>query len=1005
MPSGPTSLPAVLQSLGWRRLGGAGGRPVETAALRENLAARGYTDDHVRIALRKLQAVVDGAHAAPYEAGLHCYQLLRYGVPVQVAIGRPHETVHLVDWAQPQRNDYAYAEQVAIGEPGQRRLDLVLYLNGLAVAVIELERSAHDVADGVRRLIEHQQAAPGCFGTVQLLLAGNPAQGLRYGTTGTPEQFFVRWKHDNGALDGALAQLCGREQLLDLVRHFVIFDGGRKKLPRQHQFIAVKKAQERLARREGGVIWHTQGSGKSILMVLLAKWLLEHDARARILVVSDRDELDQQIDGVMKNAGLTGAGAPSSRITSRAELVHRLGAAEPRLLCALIHKFDAADLSGRPPHVQGRFVVFVDECHRSQGGELNRQMKRWLEGAVFIGFTGTPLLRRDRPMTREVFGSNIHTYKFHEAVADEVVLDLKYEARDVPQRLGSRAAVDRWFAQATRGLNGAHKALLRRRWATMETLMSAAERKQRIIASIIGDFSLQPRLANGRGTAILVAASIRDACHYFRLFQETAFGPYCGIVTSFEPRAHAIAREPEGSDERYKFETYVHHVLAEGQGTQQYESEIKRRFRDEPQRCKLLIVVGKLLTGFDAPSCSVVYLDSELRDHHLFQAICRTNRLDGDDKACGRIVDFKGLLHDVQQAFAVYSCDDLDVDAGSCADHNVHLKDWRSDGRRRLEQAREDLRHLCEPVEPPRGVEQFLRHFGGDAARADSLLDTQARRGAFYKAVARLVRAYAELARHLGEVGYAPGEAGALQREVAFYSEVRASIERHAGEEFDIRPFEADMRRLIDTYVQAGPARTLGAADGLPLMRLIVETGIRAAIERRLNATGRLSRRAIAQTLINQVRKSIVRDRLTDPRFYDRMSSLLDELIALNCADTAAYDDFLRKAEALIRRMDRRDDDDAHVPALLRGRVEAAVIFRNLGSLPSTRFKAPTDDETKAALALAIDRAVRENAPAGWVGDPVREAQVINALFPILDRDSKATRMVFDIVTHQPGYQ
>ena len=265
-------------------------------------------------------------------------------------------------------------------------------------------------------------------------------------------------------------------------------------------------------------------------MVLIAKWLLEHDADARILVVTDRDELDKQIEGVMKNAGVIGAESPSPRIQSRKDLVEKLGSAAPRLMCALIHKIDASDLKGDPPKVAGRFYVFVDECHRTQGGDMNKQMKRWLPNAVFIGFTGTPLLRRDKQTTREVFGTFIHTYKFDQAVADKVVLDLKYEARDVPQRLTSPKAVDDWFAKAAKGLNNFQKSVLRKRWATMEELMSSGERKQRIIADIIHDFGVRPRLNNDRGTAILVAASIYDACHYYRLFQNTPFGKYLSLI-------------------------------------------------------------------------------------------------------------------------------------------------------------------------------------------------------------------------------------------------------------------------------------------------------------------------------------------------------------------------------------------------------------------------------------------------------------------------------------------
>ncbi len=314
-------------------------------------------------------------------------------------------------------------------------------------------------------------------------------------------------------------------RLLDLIRNFIIFDGGQKKVPRVHQYRGVKAAQERVRQQEGGVIWHTQGSGKSILMVLIAKWLLEFDPHARVLVITDRDELDKQIVGVMRNAGVIGEDAASPRITSRAELVEKLGAATPRLMCALIHKFDTTDLKGEPPRVVGRVYVFVDECHRTQGGDMNKQMKRWLKNAIFIGFTGTPLLRKDKQTTREVFGTYIHTYKFDEAVADKVVLDLKYEARDVPQQLTSKKAIDAWFDQKTKGLNNFQRSVLRKRWATMEELMSAGERKQRIITDIIHDFGVQPRLNNDRGTAILVAASIYDACHYFRLFQSCIFRP------------------------------------------------------------------------------------------------------------------------------------------------------------------------------------------------------------------------------------------------------------------------------------------------------------------------------------------------------------------------------------------------------------------------------------------------------------------------------------------------
>ena len=479
---------------------------IDEPLLTAYLAQAKYSPDQITRAIHLLQVEANNPNRSLYDNNKAVYSLLRYGVDVQTRAGKHHEKVKLINWEQPEKNDFAIAEEVTLRGNLERRPDLVLYVNGIAVAVIELKNSHVSVGDGIRQLLSNQQPEfnQWFFSTVQIVFAGNDSEGLRYGSIKTEEKYFLKWKEDEAddartKLDKYILKMCRKDRLIELMHDFVVFDGGIKKLPRVHQYFGIKAAQPFVRDYHGGIIWHTQGSGKSIVMVLLAKWILEHKPHARVLILTDRDELDKQIERVFADSGET-----IYRTSSGHDLMAQLAQAKPRLLCSLVHKFgrkgvddfDAfiKELKTQPNPAKGEIFVFVDECHRTQSGKLHTTMKAMLPGAVFIGFTGTPLLKQDKETSLEVFGGYIHTYKFGEGVADGVVLDLVYEARDIEQTLGSQDKVDEWFDGRTRGLNSWQKAALREQWGTMQKVLSSKSRMTRVMEDIVFDFGVKPLL-------------------------------------------------------------------------------------------------------------------------------------------------------------------------------------------------------------------------------------------------------------------------------------------------------------------------------------------------------------------------------------------------------------------------------------------------------------------------------------------------------------------------------
>lgn len=628
---------------------------------------------------------------------------------------------------------------------------------------------------------------------MQLVMAGNDTEGVRYGTIETPQKYYLTWKEKSdiqSLLDRHLIQLCNKSRLLELIHDFIVFDAGVKKTCRHNQYFGVKAAQERVERREGGIVWHTQGSGKSLTMVWLTKWIREHVQDARVLIITDRTELDEQIESVYR-----GVDEDIYRTQNSADLIARLNASTPWLMCSLIHKFGRseegavdefiAELQKNLPSdfkAKGEFFVFVDECHRTQSGKLHKTMKAILPKAMFIGFTGTPLLKVDKQQspktfakayeqksTVEIFGSYIHTYKFDEAV----------------------------------------------------------------------------------------------------------------------------------------------HVAWYMYRADEFEQKVKEKFVKEPGQMKLLVVVDKLLTGFDAPPATYLYIDKQMRDHGLFQAICRVNRLDGDDKEYGYIIDYRNLFQSLAGAFKDYTGKALD--GYDVADVAGLLKDRLEKARERLEETRETVKALCEPVLPPQDTPAYLHYFcAANTEDKRALKANEPKRLALYKAVAAYLRAYAAIANEMPDAGHSSAKIEKIRHELAHYEEVRKEVKVASGDFVDMKVFEPAMRHLLDTYVQAEDSKVISTFDEISLVELLVEQG-QAAVDK-LPEGIRKNDEAVAETIENNLRKLIIDEQPINPKYYDNMSELLDALIQERRQKALAYEEYLQKLAELCAKVKKPAETSAYPP-------------------------------------------------------------------------------------------
>ena len=961
---------------------------VEEEYLSAYLARRGYTDKEIRSAIAKLKQAAGSLGGGLYNANKEVYTLLRYGVNVQAEVTEKKKMVHLIDWANPMENDFQIAEEVTIHGTSDRRPDLVVYVNGIALAVIELKRSTVSAHEGIRQNIRNQQDGyiPRFFTTIQLLFAGNDTEGLHYGVIKTPEKFWLRWKEPCGEpcakphftadkysneLDRSVLQFFEPARLLEYIHDFIIFDGGVKKAARPNQYFAIKAAQPRVRNKQNGIIWHSQGSGKSLTMVWLAQWIRENVEDARVVIITDRDELDKQIENGFKDAG-----EQIKRATSGDKLIGMLNVAEPWLICSLIHKFgnkndgDTISVGGKKAtksldlyldelakslpadfRAKGNIYVFIDECHRTQGGMLHEAMKHIMGNDVMlIGFTGTPLLHTDKKKSIETFGSYIHSYKFNEAVEDGVILDLRYEARNVEQYLGKSEKIDEWFDAKTKGLSSVARAALKERWAKMEKLFSSKERIDRIVADICQDMSTKRALAGGYGNAMLVADSIYQACRYWEVFQSTELKGHCAVVTSYDASTASVKDEYQGDGETEDLTKYEIYQKMIGELTaEQFEAWAKQEFIDHPGDMKLLIVVDKLLTGFDAPSATYLYIDKKMRDHNLFQAICRVNRVDSEEKDYGYIVDYQDLFGAVKSAIEDYTngaFDGYDAD-----DIKGLLTNRLAEARKALEEALQAVCSMCEVIHPQTREAYFAYFVYAETTPIEEQqkeCEANAnKRETFYKLVSRLVRRYIDLANEMEAAGFTAEEAADIKKQVDYYNDIKDEIKLKSGDALDLKYYDPAMRQLIDNYVRAEDSEKLVDLADLSFLDLI-DTDSDKAIDS-LPKKIKQNERSVAEVLAANMRKMIISERPNNPAYFDKMSELLNQLLQEQKDGKLQYKELIGKLIDKLK--EARSTVKAKYPASIDTKGKQSL-YDNLGN-----------DE---ALTLRVHAAIKENARDGF---------------------------------------
>lgn len=893
-----------------------------------------------------------------------------------------------IDWDNPQNNVFHVTEEFAVDSRDRQhnaRPDIVLFINGIPFAVIECKAPHIPVDEAVGQMIRNQQAAyiPQLFKFAQLVVATNK-NAVKYATVGTPKKFWSVWKEQDDewlqtrlkALvpdrmpteqDRNTVSLFSRERVYELIRYFILFDANVKKVCRYQQFFAVREIMKTIAEsdehgnRRSGVIWHTQGSGKSLTMVMLAKTILMElkDCHPRVVIVTDRKELDAQIAATFAHTRLTPARATSGR-----HLVELVNSARADVITSIINKFNTVERQEVKNPSRDIFVL-VDESHRSNYGLMATRMRSVFPNACYIGFTGTPLMKSEKN-TMARFGRLIHKYTIRDGVEDGAIVPLIYEGRFVEQKVDEEN-IDLWFKQTTRRLTEAQREDLRRKWSSIRRLTSTDARIKRIALDISEHF-----IEGYKGTgfkAMLATNYKRDAIRYLECFEQ--FGDLnCAVVISPPDMREGVDDVDEGADDLVV--SFWNKMMQQYGDADRYEEAIKNRFCDG--EIDILIVCSKLLTGFDAPLCQVLYIDKELKEHGLLQAIARTNRLH-EGKDYGLIVDYRGLIEKLDTAMDMYSGAGLEnFDGGD-------LKGVVVDVMSAIGNLRSAYTQLVELFAPVGSI--------SDAEAVEVFLADDKMRQDFYTLLCAFGRAlHLVLNAEQAYNALSKEERQKYQDTFIFFSKVRRSVKLQYCDAIDNAEYEPLMQNLLDTHLSVA---------GLKKITSPIDILNKDDFEKELEELGSL--RSKADAIASRMTRSISEKRDENPAYYDSFSKRIRDALALYKEKVISEAEYLAKMRTIMEDY-YAGKSTVSYPERIKNNVHAQAFFGVLTALFDEVEDERITPDFVAEVSEEITKIVASHSQVDWTNNKTihdRISQDIDDLFYKYEKEH-GLKLSFDLI-------